>query len=100
VFSVGLLASLTMLLAFQRLNASATAAPGYALGMALGNLVMSRLYAVTMRPVEFGVTAWQGRLRIPWIVWRGNHQAVRNMNELAARVRAAGAQTAEAAHRS
>jgi len=87
VFSVCLLASLSTLLGFQRLSLTPNAAPAYALGMALGYLTISRLYGMRMRSVGRGIS-------IPWIIWRGNRQAVHEMDQLAAQVRQARAQEA------
>lgn len=82
VFPICLLASLATLLGLQRLSLAPNSAPAYAAGMALAYMAMSRLYAIRMRIV------WAG-LSIPWIVWRGNPEAVRQIDRLAAQVRQA-----------
>jgi len=87
VFSVCLLASLATLLGLQRLSMTPNSTPGYALGMALGYMAMSRLYGVRMRPV------WRD-ISIPWIIWRGNKEAVRQLDLLAVQTREARAKAA------
>lgn len=90
VFSVCLVASLAMLVGLQRLSMSPSSAPAYALGMALGYMAMSRLYAVRVRRV------WPG-VAIPHIIWRGNSEAVRQMDRLAAQIREGSAKAADPA---
>ena len=90
VFSICLLASLATLLGLQRLSMAPNSAPAYALGMALGYMAMSRLYAVRMRKV------WRD-VAVPWIVWRGNLEAVRQMDHLAAQIRDARSKVAAGA---
>lgn len=89
VFSVCLLASLATLLGLQRLSMTPNSTPGYALGMALGYLTMSRLYGVRMRPAWWGIS-------IPSIIWRGNREGVRQLDLLAAQTREARAKAAGA----
>jgi hypothetical protein len=72
VFAVSVLGSSAMLSALRGL--SAASAPSYILGMALGYTVAGRVYAVYLRAI------WK-RIRVPCIVWRGNTQAVREIND-------------------
>lgn len=81
VFASGVLGATAMLGGFRALAMAPNSLPGYVLGMALGYTVMARLYAIRMR------TLW-GRVRMPWVVWRGNAAAVSEIDrQMAARAR-------------
>jgi hypothetical protein len=77
VFGIGVLGASAMLGGFRLLALAPNSLPGYVLGMAAGYTVMSRLYAIRMRRI------W-GRLRVPWVVWRGDRDQVREIDRLAA----------------
>ena len=81
VFSICLLASMSTLMGLQRLSLAPNSAPAYALGMALAYMATSRMYAVRMRKL------W--RVSVPWVIWRGNPEAMRQMDRLVAEVREA-----------
>jgi len=79
IFPLSVLGATSMLGAFRTMTSGVAGVPGYALGMATAYTVMSRLYAV--RPSSrtlFG----QPMVRI---VWRGDPEAAREMQMIAAR---------------
>lgn len=84
-FGIAVFATGAMLLVLRALAFQQSAVPFYVLGVALGYTVMGRVYAVRMRLIA-------GRVRVPWPVWRGDAQAIaevqRQMQEKAARERA------------
>jgi len=76
VFSVCMLASGAMLMGLRAVAMNPTSGPSYVVGMALAYTAMSRLYAVRIR-------TFAQRVRLPWPVWRGNHSAVQEIDEMA-----------------
>ena len=73
IFSMCTLASLSMIVGIRTAASGPASFPGYALGMALSYTIMSRVYAVTLRKCFGGV-------KIPWVIWRGNAEAVSKLN--------------------
>lgn len=77
IFSICLLASLCLVAALRVAASNPASMPSYALGMALSYTTMSRIYAVKMKPV----LSWLPFvIRVPWIIWRGNAEAVAELN--------------------
>lgn len=74
IFSICMLASLCMIAGIRTAAGGPASFPGYALGMALSYTMMSRVYAVTIKPLF-------GAISVPWIVWRGNAKAVAELNQ-------------------
>jgi hypothetical protein len=62
-------------------GAGMMARPATIFGMATGVTIAGRIYAVRVR-------AWRG-VKYPYVVWRGNQEAVRETDRLAALARAA-----------
>jgi hypothetical protein len=65
-----------MLVSLRTISMNPRSGPSYVAGMALGYTVMARLYAIRMR-------LFLNRVRVPWPVWRGNLQAVQEIDQAA-----------------
>jgi hypothetical protein len=75
VFSLCVLASGAMLLSLRMMAYSPNSGTAYVAGMALGYTMMGRLYAVRLRTFPRGI-------RLPWPVWRGNMDAVQQIDAM------------------
>ncbi len=73
IFSICMLASLSMIVGIRTAAGGPASFPGYALGMALSYTMLSRVYAVKLR-------SWYGGIKIPWVIWRGNAAAMAELN--------------------
>lgn len=74
IFSICMLASLCMIAGIRTAAGGPASFPGYAVGMALSYTMMSRVYAVTTKPLF-------GAISVPWIIWRGDAKAVAELNQ-------------------
>lgn len=75
LFLVSSLASMLSLFGWATMARSMQIIPLYGCGVGLANVVMSRIYAVTLRMHP------QLHVRIPKIIWRGNEEAVKQFQK-------------------